>query len=111
MSTTMEALSGQLDPLSSAVLQQELPGVRAAFDAELMRDYLQAALLGNSNLDYTIESCEPGQSVYPGDCCIIRYQLAIKDNRSGQTLEALATGRMFTSQIAAASYLGEKLAP
>jgi Phosphotransferase enzyme family len=111
MSTMTEVLSTQLDPLRSPVLQQELPGVKAAFDAEIMRDYLQGVLFGKANSNYTIASCDPGQSVYPGDCCIIRYQLEVKDNTSGQTLEPLVIGRVFHDQLTAASYLRDKLAP
>ncbi|MFL5803280.1 MAG: phosphotransferase [Roseiflexaceae bacterium] len=111
MSTMMEVLSTQLDPLRSPALQQELPGVKAAFDAETMRDYLQVVLFGKANSTYTIESCDPGQSVYPGDCCIIRYQLEVKNNASGQTLEPLVIGRVFQDLLTAATYLRDKLAP
>ncbi|HEX9441646.1 MAG TPA: phosphotransferase [Roseiflexaceae bacterium] len=111
MSTTMEVLSAQLDPLRSPALQQQLPGVRIAFDAETMRDYLQAALFGKANSNYTIARCDPGQSVYPGDCCIIRYQLEVDDSASGQTFEPLVIGRVFPDQATCARYMREKLAP
>jgi hypothetical protein len=111
MSTTMEVLSAQLDPLRSPALQQQLPGLQAAFDAEAMRAYLQAALFGEAHANYTIERCDPGQSVYPGDCCIIRYQLEVKDAASGQTLEPLVIARVFPDQVACAQYMRDKLAP
>src|SRR5258706_2980123 len=111
MSATVELLGAQLDPLRSPALQQELPGVKAAFDAETMRDYLQVVLFGKANSTYTIESCDPGQSVYPGDCCIIRYRLEVKNNASGQTLKPLVIGRVFQDLLTAATYLRDKLAP
>jgi phosphotransferase family enzyme len=111
MSAAVRLLDAQLDPLRSLALQRELPGVKTAFDGTGMRDYLQAALFGASRADYTIEGCEPGQSVYTGDCCIIRYELEVKDNSSGQTIKPLVIGRVFPDQPTAAQYLRNKLAP
>ena len=111
MSATVRLLSAQLDPLRSAVLQQELPGVRTAFDAEAMRAYLQEALFGTANSDYTIDRCDLGQSVYAGDCCVLRYRLEVRHNASGQTLQPLVTGRVFQDQGACAGYLRDRLAP
>jgi thiamine kinase-like enzyme len=111
MSATAGLLGTQLDPLRSPALQQELPGVKTAFDAEAMRGYLQAALFGKAHPNYLIERCEPGQSVYPGDCCIIRYQLEVKDSTHGQTLEPLVIGRVFPDQRTCAEYLRDRLAP
>jgi hypothetical protein len=111
MSSTVELAGAQLDPLRSPLLQQELPGVRGAFDAEVMRDYLQSVLFGASHAGYTIERCEPGQSVYAGDCCIIRYQLQINDHASGQTLSPLVIGRVFSDLATCAQYMRQKLAP
>jgi hypothetical protein len=112
MSTAVEILSAQLDPLRSPILQRQLPSVQTAFDAAAMRDYLQAALFGAARSDATIARCEIGQSVYPGDCCIIRYELEVNDSASGQTiLEPLVIGRVFPDQATCARYMREKLAP
>src|SRR5215212_10436055 len=108
MSTMMEFSSAQLDPLSSPTIQNELPGAQAAFDADAMRGYLQSALFG---VGYTIERCEPGQSVYTGESCIVRYPLEVKDSLSGQVIKPLVIGRVFADQLTAASYLRDKLAP
>jgi hypothetical protein len=108
MSTMIEFSSAQLDPLSSAAIQEDLPGAQAAFDADAMRGYLQSALFGAG---YTIERCEPGQSVYTGDSCIVRYQLDVKDSTSGQMIQPLVVGRVFSDQRTAAQYLHDKLAP
>src|SRR6266545_1839696 len=107
----IEFSSAQLDPLSSAAIQEELPGAQAAFDADIMRGYLQSALFGASGAGYTIERCEPGQSVYTGDSCIVRYQLDVKDSLSGQMIQPLVVGRVFPNQPSAAQYLRDKLAP
>jgi Phosphotransferase enzyme family len=111
MTSTMNVVREQLDPLSSPVLQRELPGVKTAFDAEAMRGYLQAALFGTAHPTAVIERCEPGQSVYPGDCCIIRYQLEVADSARGQTLTPLVIGRVFPDQRTSANYLRDRLAP
>ena len=108
MSTMIEFSNAQLDPLSSATIQAELPGAQAAFDADAMRGYLQSALFG---ADYMIERCEPGQSVYTGTSCIVRYPLEVKDSASGQVIEPLVVGRVFRDQPTAAQYLRDKLAP
>ena len=111
MSATVGLLDAQLDPLRSPVLRQELPGIKGAFDAELMREYLQEVFFGKNNPDYTIDRCEPGQSVYRGDSCIIRYLLEVKDSTSGQMLQPLVIGRVFQDQLTGALYLRDKLAP
>src|SRR5262245_34342355 len=98
MSTTVECASAQLDALGSLLTQEELPGARTAFDAQAMRRYLQSALFGSANSNYTIERCEPGQSVYTGDCCIIRYELEVKDSAGESAIEPLVIGRVFHDQ-------------
>src|SRR5262245_52319375 len=111
MSATARLLDTQLDPLSSPLLLRELPGAQTAFDAEAMRGYLQRALFGDTRDEYTIERCEPGQSVYTGDCCIVRYELDVKDNQSGRVFQPLVTGRIFQDQATCDQYLRERLAP
>jgi Phosphotransferase enzyme family len=111
MSTMIEFSSAQLDPLSSAAIQEDLPGAQAAFDADAMRGYLQSALFGAAGAGYTIERCEPGQSVYTGDSCIVRYQLEVKDSLRGQMIQPLVVGRVFPDQPSAAQYLHDKLEP
>src|SRR6266540_3376273 len=111
MSAAVRLLDEQLDPLRSPVLQHELPGTLAAFDSAAMRGYLQAALFGTARPSHTIERCEPGQSVYTGDCCIVRYELEVKDSSSERMLQPLVIGRIFPDQATAAAYLHERLMP
>jgi hypothetical protein len=111
MSATAQLLGPQLDPLSSPVLQQALPAVQTAFDGAAMRGYLQAALFDRAAANHTIEQCEPDQSIYTGECCVVRYQLSIKEHSSGELLQSLATARMFQERDACDRYMREKLAP
>jgi ABC-type multidrug transport system fused ATPase/permease subunit len=98
--------------LRNAPVQQELPGVAAAFDAETMRERLQVALFGEANGDYTIERCVPGKATYlPGDSCVLRYELDIHNNASGEVLNSLLNARVFVDQAACESYLRDKLEP
>ena len=111
MSATTRLLDAQIDPLRSPLLQRELPGAQTAFDAEAMRDHLQRVLFGPAPTDYIIERCEPGQSVYTGDCCIVRYELEVRDTAGGRVFQPLVTGRVFQDQPACVQYLRERLAP
>src|SRR5919108_4950547 len=64
----------QMDPLQSFALQQELPGLTAAFDEQRMQAALQATLFDNQRPRATIERCEVEQATYvPGECVILRY--------------------------------------
>jgi ABC-type multidrug transport system fused ATPase/permease subunit/thiamine kinase-like enzyme len=100
-----------LDPLASPVLRGELPGIVAAFDGAAMRDYLQSALFGKSNTQYTIERCAPGKAIYQDGICALRYDLQLKDQSGGPPLKALVGARLFADQLACAVYLRDKLAP
>jgi hypothetical protein len=111
MSATVRLLGAQLDPLSSPVIQRELPGVQAAFDGAAMRAYLQEALFDGERARYTIVECEPSQSVYTGDGCIVRYEVEAHDSAGGPAIRPLVTGRIFRDAAACEQYLREKLAP
>jgi hypothetical protein len=101
-----------LDPLSSPVLQQELPGVLDAFNAQVMGAYLQEALFGPASARYTIRRCKPGKATYlAGECCILRYELEVGDSVSGEILRPLVSGRVFPDPDSCARYLRERLAP
>lgn len=100
------------DPLHSAALKRELPGIDAAFDAPTMREYLQTAFFGKHNPNYTIERCVPGKASYlGGEGCVLRYQLEVRDRLSGQTLSPLVNARLFSNQISCALYLRDHLSP
>ncbi len=101
----------QLDLLQSLVIQSELPGLAAALDGETMRGYLQAAMFGKNNPQYTVESCKPGKALYQGDTCTLRYQLKLRHAATGAEREEVVVGRVFGDILAGAVYLRDKLAP
>ena len=102
----------QLDPLHSATLQQDLPGLAAAFDELAMKAALQAALFDQARPKATIESLELDQATYiPDECCVLRYLLTLKDSANGQTRDVLVSGRVLPSQQACADYANTSLMP
>jgi hypothetical protein len=101
----------KLDLRNSAVVQDELPGLKMAFDGGAMQGYLQPVLFGKGQARYVIERCAPGKAIYMGDSCAVRYQLQVKDNLSGQTIQPVVGGRIFQDQLTCALYLRDRLAP
>jgi Phosphotransferase enzyme family len=100
----------RLDPLSSGALEHELPVIRTAFDAEAMRGYLEAALIGPDG-SAKVRQCRPAQAIYlDGDCCVVRYELDVED-AAGQALPTLVTGRFYADPDRAAAYAAERLPP
>jgi hypothetical protein len=102
----------RLDLLSSTVLQNELPGLKAAFDTAIMSEQIQAILFGKARPTYVVERCEIDQATYlPGEGVAIRYQVLAKDRLSQEQLHPLVAGMVFPNQLACALYLRDKLAP
>jgi ABC-type multidrug transport system fused ATPase/permease subunit len=100
------------DLLRNPRLQRELPSLVTAFDAEVMREHLQAALFQDTDGRYIIEGCTPGKATYLAKGgCILRYQLDVRDKASGEVLRPLVNARVFRSQAACKSYLRKQLAP
>ena len=109
----LDALQAEsLNPLLSPVLQGELPGVLTAFDADAMREHLQATLFGSERANYTIERCMPGKATYlDGEGCLLRYQLEVCDGATGEMLSPLVLARVFPNRQASEAYLRERLEP
>ena len=85
-----------LDPRHSRALRGELPGIEQAFDEGLMRQHLQAALLGTDG--YSIGRCARGHAVYePGESCVVRYAIEVGDRAGRAVGQALVTVRLFPS--------------
>jgi hypothetical protein len=102
----------QLDPLSSAALQHDFPGLTAAFDEQAMKATLQTALFDRAHPKATIERCELDQATYiPEECCVMRYLLTLKDSASGQVQEALVSGRLCSNRPDCAEYTDKQLLP
>jgi tRNA A-37 threonylcarbamoyl transferase component Bud32 len=101
----------QLDPLSSPVLQRELPGLAAALDEQIMRERLQTTFFG-ADSRFVIERCNPGQAIYlAGDFCGLRYEMEVRDTASGEMIEPLVIGRVFQDQSACARFFHDQLEP
>ena len=102
----------QLDPLQSAALQHELPGLATALNEQAMRAHLQAALFGAAPSRYTVARCIPGKATYSdSEGCRLQYQLEVKDATSGQSFLPLVNGRVFAHQQQCSEYFRERLAP
>ena len=101
----------QIDPLHSAVLQRELPGLAESLDEQAMRARLQVLLFGGDTR-YQIERCNPGQAIYlGGDFCGLRYEMEVRDLVGGALLEPLVIGRVFQDSDACATFMRDMLTP
>ena len=101
----------QLDPLLSPRLQSELPGLATALDEVAMRPLLQATLFGAA-ARHEIERCNPDGAIYLEDgCCVLRYELKIRDAASGENAEPLVIARIFPDHAVCAGFLRDTLEP
>src|SRR5436190_18986273 len=99
------------DLCRSSALRAELPGLEGAFDERVMRGHLHATLLEDERR-VVIERCERAQAVYaPGDGCVVRYRIQVRDRSSGSLAPALVIGRLFADPRSARTYLQSRLAP
>jgi ABC-type multidrug transport system fused ATPase/permease subunit len=104
------AAGSDLEPVGSPVVREELPGLVDALDAGAMTDRFQAALFPDS--PWVIERCRPGKATYvPGEHCLVRYELDVRNRDSGSTLHPLLLGRIFPDVAACRRYAGQRLAP
>jgi thiamine kinase-like enzyme len=89
-----------------------LPTLATAFDAELMKERLQAVLFNKVDPSYTIESCVPGKAIYlPENICSMRFDLKIRDAQTGNTLTPLINARIFPNLPDCEDYLDNHLRP
>lgn len=108
----MSVVATALDPRRSPAVARELPGLETLFDADAMSRKLEDALLGGSHSRFEIERCRPGQAIYrPGDGCMLRYELQLRDRASGAAFPALVNGRVFRGSRICRDYVSERLAP
>src|SRR5439155_4000228 len=92
-------------------MQQELPGIATAFDEQLMKGYLRAALFGTTT-DITVERCTPDKPLYvPGAYCTLQYQVGTRADGTGRVREVTVIGRVFPDRAACAAYMRDKVAP
>src|SRR5262245_35993143 len=91
-------------------LMRELPGLEAAFDADAMRERLQAALFGGSR--WTLDRCEPDSPLFlPGEGCTLQYECRVRDAADGELLDPIVVGRVFRDGASCQRYMQLKLAP
>jgi len=96
----------------SPSLQSRLPALAIAFDADQMKERLQATLFKKVDPGFTIESCLPGKAIYlPENICSMRFDLEIRDQQSGQVLTALINARLFPNLPDCEAYLHDHLMP
>ena len=99
------------DPSRSPALRAELPGLEDAFDERIMREHLHATLCEGERRG-VIERCERAQAVYaPGDGCVVRYQIQVRDRSSSAVIPGLVIGRLFADPRSAYTHLESRLAP
>src|SRR5205823_2509628 len=62
-------------------------------------------LLFGSDATHVVERCRPSKAMFLGsEGCTLRYQLRVRDARSGRPWECLVLGRLFADTAAAAAY-------
>jgi hypothetical protein len=101
---------GWLDAARSPEIASQLPGLASALRADYMGKRLQTWLLG-SRTDHVLERCAPGKAYLEPDACTLRYQLALRDQRTGRPRHAIVTGRLFATGRSCAAFLQEQLVP
>jgi len=93
-------------------IRQELPGIAGAFNGQVMRGHLQAALFGPTRAHFAIESCTPDKPLYtPGVHCSVQYEVQAKDLATGAVLEPVVVGRVFPDRARCDAYVAERLLP
>ena len=100
------------DLARSALVQEKVPALAAAFDAERMKSTLQEVLIGPGDGAYSITACSPGKALYLLDHNInLQYKLAIQDHVRNQTINTLVNARLFRVPSESRTYLEQSLEP
>ena len=96
----------------SALLQEKIPALAAAFDAERMKPTLQDVLIGSTDGHYSIVQCVPGKALYLPDRIInMQYKLTIQHHINKQTAETLINAQLFPDLAECTTYLEKILMP
>ena len=100
------------DLARSALVQEKVPALAAAFDAERMKSALQDVLVGPIDGQYSITHCSPGKALYLLDHNInLQYKLTIQDRAGNETINTLINARLFRDPSACKTYLEQMLMP
>src|SRR5512133_3572322 len=98
------------DLVRHPALLARLPVMKPAFDADLMRARLQAALFGEEDPTCTIDSCVPGKGYYfSEDHCILQYALKVREGE--RRFKLVVNARLFKDRSLADAYFQDKVAP
>jgi hypothetical protein len=93
-------------------IRQDLPGIVGAFDGQVMREHLQAALFGEARAHFAVERCTPDKPLYtPGKHCSVQYEVHVKDLETGAVFEPVVIGRVFPDRARCSAYVAERLLP
>ena len=93
-------------------LIKDLPGLEAAFDEDVIRGHLQAALFGGAGGRWTLDRAEPDSPLFlPGEGCTVQYECRVKDAADGELYDPIVVGRVFRDRRSCANYMRQKLAP
>lgn len=96
----------------SAQLQQNVPALAEAFNADRMKSTLQETLLGPAEGRYSIVECVPGKALYLLDHTInMQFKLNILDSTDNETMATLVNARLFQDAAACRAFLDEALMP
>ena len=96
----------------SALLQEKVPALTAAFDAARMKTTLQEALLGAAETRYSIVKCVPGKALYLLDHTInMQFKLELLDSANNETIATLVNARLFRDAAACKAFLEQALMP
>ena len=106
----LESLENDLP--RSALLQEKVPALAEAFNAERMKTVLQETLLSATKGRYSIVKCVPGKALYLLDHIInMQFKLEVLDNTNNETLPALINARLFKDAAACKAFLEQSLIP
>jgi hypothetical protein len=93
-----------LDPLRSAALSRELPGLAEALTGSAMAPRLQRMLAD----DWELLACSPGKPIVePGKGAGVQYRLELRRRGSAETEEHLVAGRLSPTMDAAEGWLSQ----
>ena len=88
----------EFDPLRSPGLTRLLPGLESSLDVAVMTPQLQQILAD----PWVVDSCAPGKAfVEPDAGATLRYRLRLRNRDTGEIVERLVGGRLFTSEAQA----------
>lgn len=111
--STQKLLEGiENDLPRSTQLQEKVPALAEAFNAERMQETLQETLLSQEDGRCSIVECVPGKALYLLDHTInMQYKLKIFDSTRNETISTLINARLFPNAAGSRAFLEDVLKP